>query len=121
MAIPSQKIILNLVLYIILKLLSRPVVCANFQGLEANTFFQLEESIKATVDKSNSACKFRYDVWSTSIIAAAHRHTQRDSSHLAYWLPAGPRTRPGREAAGRPRWGVQEVGAHLSSDAGARR
>jgi hypothetical protein len=30
---------MNLVLYIILKLLSRPVVCADFQGLEANTFF----------------------------------------------------------------------------------
>ena len=34
----SQKISMNLNLYIILRLLSRPVVCANFQGLEANTF-----------------------------------------------------------------------------------
>jgi hypothetical protein len=50
MAIPqSKKISMNLVLLIILKLLSRPVVCANFQGLEANTFFQLEESFKETV------------------------------------------------------------------------
>jgi hypothetical protein len=40
---------MHLVLYIILKLLSRPVVCANFQGLEENTCFQLAESIKATV------------------------------------------------------------------------
>jgi hypothetical protein len=40
---------MNIVLYIILKLLSRPVVCANFQGLDANTFPKLAESIKATV------------------------------------------------------------------------
>ena len=45
----SQTISMNLVLQLILKLLSRPVVCFNFQGLEANTFFQLSESIKATV------------------------------------------------------------------------
>jgi hypothetical protein len=38
-----------LVLYFIWKLLSRPVVCANFQGLEANKLSQLAESIKATV------------------------------------------------------------------------
>jgi hypothetical protein len=30
---------MDLVLYSILKLLSRPVVCTNFQGLETNTFF----------------------------------------------------------------------------------
>jgi hypothetical protein len=30
---------MNLVLYHILNLLSRPVVCTNFQGLETNTFF----------------------------------------------------------------------------------
>ena len=30
---------MNLVLYTILKLLSRPVVCTNFQGLETNTCF----------------------------------------------------------------------------------
>jgi hypothetical protein len=30
---------MNLVVYLILKLLSRPVVCANFHGLEENTFF----------------------------------------------------------------------------------
>ena len=30
---------MNRALYLILKLLSRPVVCANFQGLEANTCF----------------------------------------------------------------------------------
>ena len=40
---------MNLVLQLILKLLSRPVVCANFQDLKENTFFQLVESIKATV------------------------------------------------------------------------
>jgi hypothetical protein len=39
MAISQSKISMNFVLYLILKLLSRPVVCANFQGLEANTFF----------------------------------------------------------------------------------
>jgi hypothetical protein len=50
MAIPQSKISMNLVLQPILKLLSRPVVCANFQGLEANTFFNLAELIKATVD-----------------------------------------------------------------------
>ena len=50
---------MNLVLYIILRLLSRPVVCADFQGLEANTFFQLAESIKDTVyyDQSTSTTK----------------------------------------------------------------
>jgi hypothetical protein len=30
---------MNLVIYFILKLLSRPVVCTNFQGLETHTFF----------------------------------------------------------------------------------
>ena len=43
MAIPQSKISMNLVLFNILKLLSsvlsRPVVCANFKGQEANTFF----------------------------------------------------------------------------------
>ena len=34
-----------------MKLLSRPVVCTNFQGLETNTFFLLALSIKATVLK----------------------------------------------------------------------
>jgi hypothetical protein len=45
----SQKFSMNLVLYIILKLLSRPGVYANFQGLEANTFSRLAESVKETV------------------------------------------------------------------------
>jgi hypothetical protein len=35
----SQNISMNLVLYVILKVLSRPVVCANFQGLFAKTSF----------------------------------------------------------------------------------
>jgi hypothetical protein len=41
---------MNLILKLILKLLSRPVVCANFQGVEANIVFQIAESVKATVD-----------------------------------------------------------------------
>jgi hypothetical protein len=49
MVIPQPKISMNLFLYLIWKLLSRPVVCAHFQGLEANNFSQLAESIKATV------------------------------------------------------------------------
>ena len=35
----SQKFIMNPVIYQILKLLSRPVVCVNFQGLKTNTVF----------------------------------------------------------------------------------
>ena len=49
MVIPQPKISMNHFLYPIWKLLSRPVVCAHFQGLEANNFSQLVESIKATV------------------------------------------------------------------------
>ena len=49
MVIPQPKISMNHFLYLIWKLLSRPVVCAHFQGLEANNFSQLAESIKATV------------------------------------------------------------------------
>ena len=41
---------MNLVLWLIVKLLHRPVVCANFQGLDANTFPQLAESVKAIVE-----------------------------------------------------------------------
>jgi hypothetical protein len=40
---------MNLVLKTILKLLSRPVVCTNFQGLKKNTFFLLALSVQATV------------------------------------------------------------------------
>jgi hypothetical protein len=45
----------------ILKLLSRPVVCANFQGLEANTFLQLAEwsrpvHVDARIVICNSSC-----------------------------------------------------------------
>ena len=49
---------MNPVILIILKLLSRPVVCANFQGLEANTFYLLAESVKDTVcsNKLQSVC-----------------------------------------------------------------
>ena len=49
MAIPQSKNSMKLVLYMILKLLSRPVVCANFQGLQTNTIFQLVELLKATI------------------------------------------------------------------------
>ena len=44
-----KKFSMNLVLYPILKLLSRPVVCTNFKGLDTNTFFLLVRSIKVTV------------------------------------------------------------------------
>jgi hypothetical protein len=48
---------MDLVLYAILRLLSRPVVCTNFQGLETNTFFLLARSIKDTllVQETNTA------------------------------------------------------------------
>ena len=54
---------MNLVLKLILKLLSRPVVCANFQGLEKNTFFQLAESIKATVGAWYPDTKFKFSTY----------------------------------------------------------
>jgi hypothetical protein len=40
---------MDLVLYAILIILSRPVVCTNFQGMETNTVFLLALSVKATV------------------------------------------------------------------------
>ena len=51
----SQKISMTIVLNIVLKLLSRPVVCANFQGLEENIFRPaIAESVKATVHTRTS-------------------------------------------------------------------
>ena len=44
-------------------LLSRPVVCTNFQGLEKNTFFQLAESFKATVGAWYPDTKFKFSTY----------------------------------------------------------
>ena len=48
---------MNLVLMPILKLLSRPVVCTNFQGLETNTFFSA-----SALDQGYSSTKGIVDV-----------------------------------------------------------
>ena len=57
----SQKISMNLVLQIILKLLSRPVVCANFQRLEANICFTASgvDQGHSTIINVQSFCQCR--------------------------------------------------------------
>jgi hypothetical protein len=50
---------MDLVLYSILKLLSRPVVCTNFQGLETNTF-----SARALGQGHSIGTKFKFHAFS---------------------------------------------------------
>ena len=76
---------MNLVLWLIVKLLHRPVVCANFQGLDANTFPQLAEFVKAIVELNFNVRKRL----SETTLAAADRAKAASPTPditLYYWV-----------------------------------
>ena len=78
-----KYVCINHIICIIFRLFSRPVVCANFQGLKENIVFQLAESIKATVH----AC---WREFASPIITVA----ARGPSRLPLTTPSRVRTRP---------------------------